>query len=57
MLADPPQLLAQLMKLSYFPQIQVKHTSKTYYGNFYVPVVNWLLMIGTVLVAVSYKVT
>ncbi|KAF2627175.1 potassium transporter [Macroventuria anomochaeta] len=50
-------LLAQLMKLSYFPQIQVKHTSKTYYGNFYVPVVNWLLMIGTVLVAAIYNNT
>lgn len=45
------------MKLSYFPQIQVKHTSKTYYGNFYVPVVNWLLMIGTVLVAAIYNNT
>lgn len=45
------------MKLSYFPQIQVKHTSKTYYGNFYVPVVNWLLMIGTVLVAAIYNDT
>src|SRR5690242_2744011 len=57
MLADPLQLLAQLMKLSYFPQIQVKHTSKTYYGNFYVPIVNWLLMIGTVLVAAIYNNT
>jgi KUP system potassium uptake protein len=45
------------MKLSYFPQIQVKHTSKTYYGNFYVPVVNWLLMIGAVLVAAVYRDT
>ena len=55
--ADLLQLLAQLMKLSYFPQIQVKHTSKTYYGNFYVPPVNWLLMIGTVLVAAIYNNT
>lgn len=45
------------MKLSYFPQIQVKHTSKTYYGNFYVPVVNWLLMVATVLVAAIYNDT
>ena len=54
---DQSKLLAQLMKLSYFPQIQVKHASKTYYGNFYVPVVNWLLMIGTVLVAAIYNNT
>ncbi len=45
------------MKLSYFPQIQVKHTSKTYYGNFYIPVVNWLLMIGAVLIAAIYNNT
>lgn len=45
------------MKLSYFPQIQVKHTSKVYYGNFYIPVVNWLLMIGAVLVAAIYNNT
>ncbi|KAJ4410771.1 hypothetical protein N0V91_001699 [Didymella pomorum] len=37
--------------------IQVKHTSKTYYGNFYVPIVNWLLTIGAVLVAAIYNNT
>ena len=39
------------MKLSYFPQIKVVHTSKIFHGQLYVPLVNWLLMIGTVLVA------
>jgi len=51
------QLLAQIMKLSYFPQIRVVHTSKTYHGQIYVPVANWLLMIGTVLVAAIYNNT
>ncbi len=45
------QLLTQIMKLSYFPQIKVVHTSKIFHGQLYVPLVNWLLMIGTVLVA------
>jgi KUP system potassium uptake protein len=45
------------MKLSYFPQIKVVHTSKTFHGQLYVPVVNWLLMIGTVLVAGIYNNT
>ncbi|KAF2129243.1 potassium transporter [Dothidotthia symphoricarpi CBS 119687] len=49
------QLLTQIMKLSYFPQIQVVHTSKTYYGQVYVPLANWLLMVGTVLVAAIYN--
>ncbi|KAI9653659.1 MAG: hypothetical protein M1821_007006 [Bathelium mastoideum] len=51
------QLVAQVMKLSYFPQIKVVHTSKTFHGQLYVPIVNWLLMIGTVLVASIYNNT
>jgi KUP system potassium uptake protein len=51
------QLLAQIMKLSYFPQVKVVHTSKVFHGQLYVPLVNWLLMIGTVLVAAIYKNT
>ncbi|KAH9864610.1 hypothetical protein J1614_010545 [Plenodomus biglobosus] len=51
------QLLAQIMKLSYFPQIKVVHTSTEYHGQLYVPSVNWLLMIGTILVAAIYNNT
>lgn len=43
------------MKLSYFPQIKVVHTSKIFHGQLYVPLVNWLLMIGTILVAAIYN--
>jgi KUP system potassium uptake protein len=42
-------------KLSYFPQIKVVHTSKVFHGQLYVPLVNWLLMIGTVLIAAIYN--
>lgn len=45
------------MKLSYFPQVKVVHTSKVFHGQLYVPLVNWLLMIGTVLVAAIYNNT
>lgn len=45
------------MKLSYFPQIRVVHTSKKYHGQLYVPAVNWLLMVGTVIVAAVYNNT
>ncbi|RMZ71998.1 putative HAK-1 potassium transporter [Pyrenophora seminiperda CCB06] len=51
------QLLSQIMKLSYFPQIKVVHTSTTYHGQLYIPSINWLLMIGTVLVASIYNNT
>lgn len=49
--------MAQIIKMSYFPQIRVVHTSKTFHGQLYVPVVNWMLMIGTVLVAAIYNNT
>lgn len=51
------QLLAQVMKLSFFPQVKVVHTSKSHHGQLYVPFANWLLMIGTILVASIYNNT
>lgn len=51
------QLLAQVMKLSYFPQLKVIHTSKTFHGQLYIPLANWLLMVGTILVASIYNNT
>ncbi|GAM88783.1 hypothetical protein ANO11243_068170 [Dothideomycetidae sp. 11243] len=51
------QLLSQVMKLSYFPQLKIVHTSTTFHGQLYVPLANWLLMIGTILVASIYNNT
>ncbi|CAK4034655.1 potassium uptake [Lecanosticta acicola] len=51
------QLLAQIVKLSYFPQIEVKHTSKKYHNQLYVPLVNYLLCIGTVVVTAVFRNT
>ncbi|KAJ9623798.1 hypothetical protein H2204_011090 [Knufia peltigerae] len=51
------QLLHQVMKLSYFPQLKVIHTSKIFHGQLYIPLANWLLMIGTILIASIYNNT
>ena len=51
------QLLAQIIKLSYFPQIRLVHTSKKFHGQIYIPWVNWLLMIGTIIVTAAYNNT
>jgi KUP system potassium uptake protein len=51
------QLLSQIMKLSYFPQIKLVHTSKIFYGQIYIPLANWLLMIGTIVVTAAYSNT
>ncbi|KAL9099427.1 MAG: hypothetical protein Q9163_005073 [Psora crenata] len=51
------QLLSQIVKLSYFPQIKVIHTSKIFHQQIYIPWVNWLLMVGTVCVTAAYNNT
>lgn len=51
------QLIAQIMKLSYCPQVKVVHTSKTFHGQLYVPFLNWILMCGTILVTAVYSNT
>ncbi|KAL8829443.1 MAG: hypothetical protein Q9191_002008 [Dirinaria sp. TL-2023a] len=51
------QLLSQIIKLSYFPQIKVVHTSKIFHGQIYIPWVNWLLMVGTIVVTAAYNNT
>lgn len=53
--SDRSQLLHQVMKLSYFPQLKVIHTSKIFHGQLYIPLANWLLMIGTILIASIYN--
>ena len=49
------QLLSQIIKLSYFPQIKVVHTSNIFHGQIYIPWINWLLMIGTIIVTAAYS--
>ena len=43
------------MKLSYFLQIKVVYASKIFFGPLYIPFLNWLLMIETVLAAAIYN--
>ncbi|KAF7506602.1 hypothetical protein GJ744_011639 [Endocarpon pusillum] len=51
------QLLSQIMKLSYFPQIKLVHTSKIFRGQIYIPSANWLMMVGTIIVTAVYNNT
>lgn len=45
------------MKLSYCPQVKIVHTSTKFYGQLYVPFVNWVLLCGTILVTCIYSNT
>jgi KUP system potassium uptake protein len=49
------QLLSQVMNMSYFPHIKTVHVSKKFHGQVYMPLANWLLMIGTIVVTVAYS--
>lgn len=51
------QLLSQVMHSSYFPHIQLKYTSEKFHGQVYIPVANYLMMIGTVIVTAVYSNT
>ena len=57
LLADGKQLISQMLKLSYCPQVKVVHTSRTFHGQLYVPFLNWLLLAGTILVTAVYSNT
>lgn len=48
-------LISQLMRLSYFPHIKTVHTSRTFHDHFYMPMANWALMVGTVVVTAVYN--
>jgi KUP system potassium uptake protein len=49
------QLLSQIMHGSYFPHIKLVYTSDKFHGQVYIPIANWLMMIGTVIVTAVYS--
>jgi KUP system potassium uptake protein len=55
MITSSFQLLSQIMRLSYFPHIKTVHTSQRFHEQVYMPLANWLLMIGTVIVTAVYN--
>lgn len=55
MITSTFQLLTQIMRLSYFPHIKVVHTSKKLNEQVYLPMANWLMMIGTIIVTAVYN--
>ena len=47
-------LTRQAMQLGWFPGFQIRQTSDTEYGQIYVPVINWLMMVMTVVLVVTF---
>ena len=48
-------LTVQAVQLDYFPRLAIKHTSPKHIGQVYVPLVNWLLMIGCVGLVITFR--
>ena len=48
-------LTLQAVQLGYLPRIKIIHTSAQQKGQIYVPIVNWVLMISTIALAISFK--
>jgi KUP system potassium uptake protein len=48
-------LTSQALQLGYIPRLVVSHTSHREIGQVYVPVVNWLLLIGTVGIVLGFR--
>ncbi len=44
----------QAMQLGWLPGVNIRQTSDQTYGQIYVPVVNWLMMIATVAIAIAF---
>jgi KUP system potassium uptake protein len=47
-------LTRQAMQLGWFPGFAIRQTSDTEYGQIYVPVINWLMMVMTVILTVTF---
>ena len=48
-------LTAQAVQLDYLPRLDIRHTSSRHIGQIYVPLVNWLLMIGCVGLVIGFR--
>ena len=48
-------LTAQAVQLDYLPRLDIRHTSPRHIGQIYVPLVNWLLMIGCVGLVIGFR--
>jgi KUP system potassium uptake protein len=45
----------QAMQLGWLPGVNIRQTSDKVYGQIYVPVVNWLMMIATIGITVAFR--
>lgn len=47
-------LTVQAVQLDYLPRLAIVHTSATHAGQVYVPIVNWMLMAGSISLVIAF---
>ncbi len=45
----------QAIQLNFLPRMRIERTSDEEFGQIYIPIINWLLMIGSVYLVLQYK--
>ncbi len=45
----------QAIQLNFLPRMRIERTSDKEYGQIYVPIVNWMLMIGSIYLVLQYR--
>ncbi len=48
-------LTQQAVQLGLLPRLEIRHTSETQRGQIYLPQINWLLMIGVLLLVLTFR--
>lgn len=48
-------IIAQMINLDCFPKFRIVHVSKNYAGKVYIPLVNWLLLVGVCATTAGFK--
>ncbi|KAL8216382.1 hypothetical protein R6Q57_023219 [Mikania cordata] len=48
-------IVKQCHALGCFPRVKIVHTSKHMFGQIYIPEINWILMVLTLLIAVGFR--
>jgi KUP system potassium uptake protein len=48
-------LTQQAVQLGLLPRLEIRHTSETQRGQIYLPQINWLLMIGVLILVLSFR--
>lgn len=48
-------LTRQAIQIGYLPRLQIIHTSATKIGQIYIPQVNWMLMVATIILVLGFR--